>query len=175
MPAFLAPGQSKSWHQGGSVFPLELHLGSCVPHGGCRVREAMSIFLQLAGHFITIPVCPSVPAATRLSHHALGAAPCPVCPPCWWCSWLLEIPKGFFYPLEEGLAHYSCSCQPLWHELQAAVGPSLSFPSSGNSPVPLPGALHSRSCQSQSHSPASFSGMRSGTFSRSTPLPLPHF
>lgn len=66
-------------------------------------------------------------------------------------------------------------CQPLWHELQAAVGPSLSFPSSGNSPVPLPGALHSRSCQSQSHSPASFSGMRSGTFSRSTPLPLPHF
>lgn len=109
------------------------------------------VFLLIAGS--TFPGCPSVPLATRLLHHALGATPGPVCPACWWCSWPLEIPTGFFYPLEEGLACCSWSCQPLWCEVQASVVPPLSFPSSDNSPVPLTGALQSWSCQHQSHSP----------------------
>lgn len=176
MPEVLAKGQCTAGHWWQRV-PTGALSGQLCP-SWWEQRERLCLPARSWQGFSTVPVCPSVPAATRLSHHALCA------PPCWWCSWPLEIPKGFFYPLEEGLARCSWSCQPLWHELQAAVGPPLSFPSSGSSPMHLTGALHSQSCHRSTPQPISgsrathlsnFSRMRSGTFAQDAPLPLLHF
>lgn len=85
------------------MFPLELYLGSRVPHGGYRGRGC--VFLPVAGRVSAPYLCallcqlppdchimPCVP--TMLLVHIRD-------------PWPLEIPKGFFYPLEEGLARCS--------------------------------------------------------------------
>lgn len=77
VPAVLTQGQCKSWHWGGSMFPLEFHLGSCAPYAGCRVREA---FLSVAGRvsapFLCTLLCQLLPdyhIMPLVPHHALCA------------------------------------------------------------------------------------------------------